>query len=272
MDQEHHELFDLAVLCNVSQALASTVDLDQLLLIVIDEVNKALLTEGSGVLLYDENRGDLYWRQVKDARKILAHQTEVLRFPMDRSIAGWVFQNNKSAIVNDTSKDPRYYPGISEKSGFEIRKVLQVPLRSPEKTIGVLMAMNKIGGDFTEQDEALLSSMASSVALAVDNATFYKKLKQSRDALEILYRSSMALATTMDLDHLLEVIISDLRSAMETEAGGVLLYDESGNDLYWREVQDNKGLINAKGVDLRLPIEGSRPNLRLGQRGHLWSR
>jgi GAF domain-containing protein len=257
MDQEHHELFDLAVLCNVSQALASTVDLDQLLLIVIDEVNKALLTEGSGVLLYDENRGDLYWRQVRDARKILAHQTEVLRFPMDRSIAGWVFQNNKSAIVNDTSKDPRYYPGISEKSGFEIRKVLQVPLRSPEKTIGVLMAMNKIGGDFTEQDEALLSSIASSVALAVDNATFYKKLKQSRDALEILYRSSMALATTMDLDHLLEVIISDLRSAMETEAGGVLLFDESGNDLYWREVQDNKGLINARGVDLRLPIEGS---------------
>lgn len=257
MDQEHHELFDLAVICNISQALASTMDLDELLLIVIDEVNKALLTEGSGVLLYDENRGDLYWRQVKDARKILATQTEILRFPMDSSIAGWVFQHNESAIVNDTSKDSRYYPGISAKSGFEIHKVLQVPLRTPEKTIGVLMAMNKIGGDFTEQDEALLSSMASSVALAVENATFYKKLKQSRDALEMLYRSSMAVTATMDLDHLLEVIISDLRSAMETEAGGVLLYDERREDLYWREIQDTRGLISSTGMDLRLPIEGS---------------
>ncbi|MGC8658234.1 MAG: GAF domain-containing protein [Desulfomonilaceae bacterium] len=257
MAQENHELFDLAVICNISQALASTVDLDELLMIVIDEVNKALLTEGSGVLLYDENLGDLYWRQVKDARKILAPQTEILRFPMDRSIAGWVYQNNKSAIVNDTSKDSRYYPGITEKSGFEIRKVLQVPLRTPEKTIGVLMAMNKIGGDFTEQDEALLSSMASSVALAVENATFYKKLKQSRDALEMLYRSSMAVATTMDLDHLLEVIISDLREALDTEAGGVLLYDERRDDLYWREIQDARGLIGPAGVDLRLPIEGS---------------
>ena len=119
------------------------------------------------------------------------------------------------------------------------------------------MAMNKIGGDFTEQDEALLSSMASSVALAVENATFYKKLKQSRDALEMLYRSSMAVTATMDLDHLLEVIISDLRSAMETEAGGVLLYDERREDLYWREIQDTRGLISSKGVDLRLPIEGS---------------
>jgi GAF domain-containing protein len=257
MDQEQHELFDLAVICNISQALASTIDLDELLLIVIDEVNKALLTEGSGVLLYDENRGDLYWRQVKDARKILATQAEILRFPMDSSIAGWVFQHNESAIVNDTSKDPRYYPGISAKSGFEIHKVLQVPLRTPEKTIGVLMAMNKIGGDFTEQDEALLSSMASSVALAVENATFYKKLKQSRDALEMLYRSSMAVTATMDLDHLLEVIISDLRSAMETEAGGVLLYDERREDLYWREIQDTRGLISSAGMDLRLPVEGS---------------
>ena len=257
MDEENHELFDLAVICNISQALVSTTDLDQLLLIVIDEVNKSLLTEGSGVLLYDENRGDLYWRQVKDSMKILAPQTEDLRFPMDSSIAGWVYQNNKSAIVNDTSKDPRYYPGISAKSGFQIRKVLQVPLRTPEKTIGVLMAMNKIGGDFTEQDEALLSSMASSVALAVENATFYKKIKQSKDALEMLYRSSMAITTTMDLDHLLEVIITDLRNTMETEAGGVLLHDERRNDLYWREVQDSRGLINPSGSDMRLPIEGS---------------
>lgn len=257
MDQDNHELFDLAVICNISQALASTMDLDQLLLIVIDEVNKALLTEGSGVLLYDENRGDLYWRQVKDSKMILAPRTEDLRFPMDRSIAGWVFKNNKSAIVNDTSKDPRYYPGISAKSGFEIRKVLQVPLRTREKTIGVLIAMNKIGGDFTEQDEALLSSMASSVALAVENATFYKKIKQSKDALEMLYRSSMAITTTMDLDHLLEVIISDLRNAMETEAGGVLLYDEHRNDLYWREVQDSRGLINPSEMDVRIPVEGS---------------
>ncbi|MFH0959928.1 MAG: GAF domain-containing protein, partial [Pseudomonadota bacterium] len=257
MDEETHELFDLAVICNISQALASTTDLDELLLIVIDEVNKALLTEGSGVLFYDENRGDLYWRQVKDSRKILAPQTEDLRFPMDKSIAGWVFQNNKSAIVNDTSKDPRYYPGISAKSGFQISKVLQVPLRTPEKTLGVLMAMNKIGGDFTEQDETLLGSMASSVALAVENATFYKKVKQSKDALEMLYRSSMAITTTMDLDHLLEVIITDLRNAMETEAGGVLLYDERRNDLYWREVQDSRGLINPSGTDVRIPIKNS---------------
>jgi len=257
MDQEHHELFDLSILCNVSQALASTMELDELLKIVIDEVNKALLTEGAGVLLYDEHRGDLYWKQIRDARHILAPQSQELRLPIEGSIAGWVFNNNKPARVNDVSKDPRYYPDMTRKSGFQIRKVLQVPLNSREKTIGVLMVMNKIGGDFSEQDEALAMSMAGSIALAIENAQVYEKLKKSRDDLEMIYRSSMALATTMDLDHLLSVVVSELRSAMDTEAAGVLLYDDVQGDLYWREAQDDQGLISARTAELRLPLDGS---------------
>ena len=257
MDQEHHELFDLSILCNVSQALASTMDLDELLKIVIDEVNKALLTEGSGVLLYDEHRGDLYWKQIRDARHILAPQSEELRLPLEGSIAGWAFRHNKPARVNDVSKDPRYYPEMTQKSGFQIRKVLQVPLNTREKTIGVLMSMNKIGGDFSDQDEALAVSMAGSIALAIENAQVYEKLKKSRDDLEMIYRSSMALAATMDLDHLLSVVITELRSAVDTEAAGVLLYDEHRGDLYWREMQDDRGLISARTAELRLPLEGS---------------
>ncbi|MBM3302577.1 MAG: GAF domain-containing protein, partial [Deltaproteobacteria bacterium] len=186
VELEDHELFELSILCNVSQAVASTIDLDEMLVIVIDEVNKALLTEGAGVLLYDEHRGDLYWRQIRDARRILAPQSETLRLPLDGSIAGWVFRNNRPARVNDTSKDPRYYPEMSQKSGFDIRKVLQVPLITRERTIGVLMAVNKIGGGFTEQDEALMTSMAGIIALALENATVYEKLKKSRHDLEML--------------------------------------------------------------------------------------
>ncbi len=257
MDAEQMELFELSILHNVSQALVSTRELDELLTIIIDAVNKSLLTEGAGVLLYDENRGDLYWREVRDARRILAPQSERIRMPLDASIAGWVFQNNKPARVNDTSKDARYYSEITKKTGFAIRKVLQVPLNTRDKTIGVLMAMNKIGGDFTEPDEELLGAMANNIALAIENATVYEKLKKSRDDLEMIYRSSMALATTMDLDHLLEVVIGELRSAMDVEAAGVLLYDERQGDLYWREVQDDKGLLDPKTADMRLPLDKS---------------
>jgi GAF domain-containing protein len=257
MDQEQHELFDLSILFNISQALRSTMSLEDLLKIIIDEVNKALLTEGAGVLLFDEHRGDLYFKQIRDARHILAPQSEELRLPLHGSIAGWVYRHNKPALVNDTSKDPRYYPDMTRKSGFEIRKVLQVPLNAREKTIGVLMAMNKIGGDFSEQDEALALSMAGTIALAIENVRVYENLKKSRDDLEMIYRASMALGTTMDLDHLLSVVINELRSAMDTEAGGVVLYDERRGDFYWREVQDENGTISARTADLRLPLDSS---------------
>ncbi len=256
-EQEQVELFELSVLCNISQALASTMDLDEILIIVIDEVNKALLTEGAGLLLYDEIRGDLYWRQIRDARKILPPLSDALRLPLDNSIAGWVFKNNRPARVNDTPKDPRYYPEFFKISGVRVDKVLQVPLNTRQKTIGVLMAMNKIGGDFTDQDEKLLTSMAGSVALAVENASIYQKLKKSRDDLEMLFRSSTALATTMDLDHLLEVLLSELRSALDTEAAGVLLYDERRGDLYCREAQDDSGRLNTASRELRIPLDRS---------------
>jgi GAF domain-containing protein len=256
-DGELNELFELSILCSISQALASTRDLDSLLRIVIDEVCKALITEGAGVLIFDENRKDLYWRQIGDAKGILAPQAEGLRMPLEGSIAGWVFQNNKPARVNDTSKDPRYYPEMTKKSGFDIRKVLQVPLNTPEKTIGVLMIMNKIGGDFTDQDEALATSMAGSIALAIENATVYERLKKTKDDLEMIYNSSMALARTMDLEHLLEVVINELRTAMEVEAAGVLLYDEAQNDLYWKEVQDETGFLDKHTSALRIPLDRS---------------
>jgi GAF domain-containing protein len=257
MDYEQDEGFELSILYSISEALTTTMDLDELLAIVCDEVRKALLAEGAGVLLYDEHRGDLYWRQVRDARQILAPQSNELRLPIEGSIAGWVFKHNMTARVNDTSRDPRYYPDMTKKSGFDIRKVLQVPLKTRDKTIGVLMVMNKIGGDFTRQDEALASSMAGTIALAVDNATVYKTLKKSKDDLEMLYRASMALATTMDLDHLLSVVIEELRTALDTQAAGLLLYDEDRGDLYWREVQDEGGLISSKTAELRLPLDGS---------------
>ncbi len=256
-DSERNEVFELAVLVNVAEAVGRTRDLDRLLSVVIEEVCKALIAEGAGVLLYDEHRGDLYFREVRDVKNILAPQIAELRLPLEGSIAGWVFTRNKPARVNDTSRDPRYYPEMTRQSGFAIRKVLQVPLNTGDKTLGVLMVMNKIGGDFSELDEALASSMAVIIALAIDNATVYEQLKKSRDDLEMLYRSSMAIATTLDLDHLLQVVVRELRGAMETEAAGILLYDERHGDLYWKEVQDEKGELDKIASELRLPLQNS---------------
>ena len=118
------------------------------------------------------------------------------------------------------------------------------------------MVMNKIGGDFSDTDEHLLTSMASGIALAVDNASIYEQLKKSGKDLEMIYRSSMALAGTMDLDHLLRVVIGELKTALDTEAAGVLLHDEAQGDLYWRAIMDDQGLIERRTDEIRLPMEG----------------
>ena len=99
--------------------------------------------------------------------------------------------------------------------------------------------------------------MASGIALAIDNATVYEKLKQSRDNLEMFFRSCMALANTMDLDHLLRVVLDEVKTTLDTEDAGVLLHDEAKGDLYWRAGIEGNGLVEQQSGALRVPLEGS---------------
>jgi signal transduction histidine kinase len=88
-----------------------------------------------------------------------------------------------------------------------------------------------------------------------ENGSLFEKLRKSRDSLEMIYRASKALNNSMDLDHLLEVVIADLVRVMQVEATGVLLYDERAKDFYWREVQDDKGLLVTDGTDPQIAFD-----------------
>jgi len=83
------------------------------------------------------------------------------------------------------------------------------------------------------------------------------RLRQARDTLDMIYRASLALSSTSDLDQFLEVVIAEVAKAIEVEAAGVLLYEERGGDFYWREVQDEKRILLEAGSDSQLPIDQS---------------
>jgi len=75
--------------------------------------------------------------------------------------------------------DPRFYAKIDETVGFETRSILCVPLKAKTKLIGVLEAINKQnGGNFTREDELLLSMFGYQAAVAIENARLYSELQE----------------------------------------------------------------------------------------------
>ncbi|MCP4689883.1 MAG: GAF domain-containing protein, partial [Desulfobacterales bacterium] len=91
---------------------------------------------------------------------------------------------NHSMIVPDVSNDAHFFNGLSSKDNFETRSMICTPLRTRGGVIGVLYALNKQDGIFTERDAQLLDTISGTVAIAIENAQLYGDMKQLANNLE----------------------------------------------------------------------------------------
>lgn len=179
----------MVLLFNASKALVSTTDVDQLLHVIVSEVQHVLNCEGAGVLLYDEEKNDFYWRNVQDRSGFFSSAREEIRIPRDKGVCAWVFDRGEPALVHDAANDPRIYRPVETKSGFTTRNMTCVPLQTREKRLGVLYALNKSDGSFTNEDVEIMQALSGNVALALENAAYYESLMKSHQELERLNRA-----------------------------------------------------------------------------------
>lgn len=166
---------ELNVLTKTSSIINSTLNLQKLLKVVLQLVTKVLQVEASSLILLDKEKNELVFevalgKKCKEVKRII--------FPADKGIAGWVIQNNKPLMVNDVTKDTRFYARIDLLTNYKTKSIICVPLKLKKKIIGVIEVINKIDGDFEQEDVRLLSAIANQVVIAIENAQLYKKLEK----------------------------------------------------------------------------------------------
>lgn len=189
------EARQLAQLMEISQTLNSTLNIDELLQYIIKTATDLLDCEAASLLLYDEKRNRLFFAASTgtDPKKLAN-----IPVPIDGSVAGSIFREGRSITLNDVSQDPRHFTGVGEQTKFESKSLLGVPMRIRDKGVGVLEALNKNQGKFTEADERLLSVVASQAAIALYNAQLIQALQKAYDELsetDRLKSNFMALAS-----------------------------------------------------------------------------
>lgn len=163
-------------LVELSVTLNSTLDLDELLQTITATATELLDCEASSILLYDEKNPRLYFAAATgtDPGKLAE-----IPVPMEGSIAGTIFRTNQPMILNNVEQDPRHYSNVSDKIQFKTRTLLGVPMPIKDRTVGVLEAVNKRDGVFTERDVAILSVTAAHAAIAINNARLLKTTQQA---------------------------------------------------------------------------------------------
>ncbi len=169
----------LHVLYDVNRRLAACTDLDELLLYATQRTREVFAAEGCGLLLVERQRNELYFPVASQtaASPASAAQLSDIRFPADKGIAGWVLAHDETIFVDDTTKDPRFYPGVDQKSQTATHSLLCAPLRSQAGNIGVIEVINPGSTSRGREDLELLEALAADIALAYEKADFYEQLR-----------------------------------------------------------------------------------------------
>jgi signal transduction histidine kinase len=166
----------LEKLVEVSLTLNSTLNLDELLQYIIKTATEILQCEAASILLYDEKRNRLFFAAStgSDPKKI----AQIL-VPIDGSLAGTIFREEKAIILSDVSQDSRHFSSVGQQINFQPKSLLGVPMLIRDKGVGVLEALNKKSGEFNQDDERLLSVLASQAAIAIYNARLIHALQKA---------------------------------------------------------------------------------------------
>ena len=172
-------------LLEISSLLTSTLELDELLRTIMSSASELTGAETSSLLLLDEDAGEL---TVEVATGAPGEAVMRQRVPAGEGIAGWVVQHGEPLNVPDPRSDDRFYAGIDEKTGFETRNILAVPMATRERTIGVIEVINKRDGSFDDRDAKVATALANHAAIAVENARLYARLADAVVASRMSYR------------------------------------------------------------------------------------
>ncbi len=194
---------ETASLNRIARTVGSTLDLDEVLRQVIQELNRSFHVEAGSILLKDEEQNDLYFAITLEGG--LERFLDV-RIPVGVGIVGYVAQTGEPALVNDPANDPRFYSRVSSDVGFVSRNMLTVPLISRDRVSGAIQLLNKQGGDFDEDDLERLQGIAATVAVAIENARLYEQTEEERGRLTAILTSTADAVVATDFQQRLLLI------------------------------------------------------------------
>lgn len=176
-------------LFRIATALPYYRQVDRLLEFIIAEIQLLLDVEGASIILIDEEKKEFYFPAATYEDAATQEKIKEVRFPLDKGVAGQVYKTRQPMIVPNTAESPFFFKQVDDQTQYQTRNMLDVPIQLQDRMIGVLCAVNKKDREFDQADVFLLSTVAGTVALPIENARINEALKRSYEEVQSLNRA-----------------------------------------------------------------------------------
>jgi len=167
-------LRELQVLYDISQNLRFISEIDDLIDLILERVNKTLNAHHCSVLLLTEDKSAL---ELKMMKGITLPTGITIRLKPDEGIIGYALKTGEVVLVNDVANDERFKNIEGE---TKIHSLLCAPLILSGQPIGVINVVDKQeeNKQFLEEDKNLLKSIASQLSITIENFYLQKELME----------------------------------------------------------------------------------------------
>jgi len=244
----------LELLYRISREVATTLDLAVLLERVLSLAIKSIGAIRGTIIILDEN-GNPLESAIIVRDQMITHTNEQLRITLEEGLAGWVVKNRKSVRIPNTSKDKRWLRRPDdEETGA--KSAVSVPIILSNQLVGVITLVHPEPDYLQKNHLNLVRAIADQAAVAVLNAKLYGESRRQARVMTALANSASAMASTLDLEVVLNNILKEIQAALEVESVALSLIDLEGGHLEY------KAAIH-ESIDLESKLVGKK--ILLGQ-------
>jgi formate hydrogenlyase transcriptional activator len=261
-DRDHSQL-----LLEINNAVASHLDLRELLRAISPCLRKVIYHDVAGLVLYDPESRQLRAHAL-DFPKDKDIFEEGVVFPMEGTPSGLAFTSRQTVIVRNLDQE-RFAstPLVKILRAEGVKSGCSVPLIAHGEAVGVLTLMGFREEAFSESDAELLTQIGGQIALAVENALSFDRARQAerraareRDRIRLLLDINNAIVSHLELGVLVKTISASLLGVLPHEGAGIALYEPEQNLL--REYENVAyGGFTAFQKGMAMPLEGTPAGL-----------
>lgn len=226
----HRRAEQISSVFEVGHALASLLDMDELLDAVVQLIQKRFGFPFVHIFSVHHGRRRVIYETGSGKRSEAMHQAE-LSYPLDmeEGLIPWVARTGETRLANDVTLDPLYVP--SDLPPHDTRAELTVPLKAGDQVLGVLDIQSDQVNAFDDHDLSLFEALAVTIASAMRNATVYRSEQWRRQVAESFRDVALMISTNQPLDKLLAAILEKLEANLPCTVSAIWLFEETGNSL-----------------------------------------
>ena len=242
LDETERRARQLSMLNEISRNLTSTLELPKLLNQILENAVEITNCEAGTLFLVDEDTDEIIFEVVLGP---VANDLIGERLPPGTGHVGQAILSRKAAIINDVSATKTWSQKPDQKTGFETRDMLLVPMIAQDEVIGVIEVINRRDGfPFTADDQSLLTAFSSQAAVALVNARLYtqtdEQLASRVDELSVMQRIDRELNASLDIHRAMRITLDWAMRQSSADAGLVGSVEDDGVNIMAEQGYDNE--------------------------------